>query len=315
MITMVRAIIKFLVIQVIVFTGKLLAYVWTPIVFPLRFYGMNAVHNYCINNGGDHWIIDRLNQVRHLYRDDGDRWRIYPRTYHSNGGYLTKRKVSKLEALFALVFIYFWVDPDANLDVTSEFIAIRDFIRKERSDTGMILDGEPVDFGAKLITYGGYFLCGDRMRENDVSYWKTFKAMYQWTVIRNGFYGFNYTILESWLENFSANHRDWTVKKIFGTDRGDFNEKGVRLKTDIVDGVRRVTVDQCVFGFELSTSSIDGSNFFLLSGAWIVQVSGLSQYEGRGFEFGWRRFGSATARVRKLKASKLDYDIYRMARR
>lgn len=311
MITLLRAILKFFLLETIVITGKLLAYVWTPIIFPLRFYGMNAVHNWAINNADDDWKIKRLDQWSNLYKDGGDRWIIMPKYMTSSGGWLMKRNVSHVEALLAFVFIYVWVDPDADLDVTSKFIAVRDYriTHAQDSPTAMMADGYAVDFGARLETHGGYWLCGDRMRENKVSYFKTFKAMYEWTVIRNGFYGFNYTILESWIENFPSSTSDWDVKKIWGTRRRNFHTMSCRLKTDLFDGERFVNRAKCIWGHEFSTSRLGDKCFFMLSGAWVTKSG--DKYTGWGYEFGWRRFGSQVIRFRKVKAVKYDYLAYK----
>lgn len=308
--TLVLAVLKFLMINIVVFAGKLLALVYTPLIFPLRFYGQNAVFNFSINKG---WKIDRLEQVRHLYTDMGDRYTIAPYpAQESTGGYLMKRDVGYLEALLAYVFIYVWVDSDAYLDVTSKFIALRDFKAIKISKTSMVLDGQLVDFGATIKTRGGYWLCGDAMRENDVPYFSSFKAMYMWTCVRNGFYGFNYTFLESFLEKYSKNPDDWEVDVIKSNrEYDDIRNKSIQLKTDVrADGDTWVTRSGCHWGHEVTVSRIGWNPFFSIMGAKVVD-NGDGTYSGKGWELGWRRFGSSVARVYSVKADESDYIAYK----
>ena len=93
-----------------------------------------------------------------------------------------KRKTNKYLG-YVVEFLNFYNDDDSNLKITSL----------------MFHKPEEVD-GLKIV--GSYFDIGDRMRENKINIfknWKTFKQFYYWSIIRNGFYNFNYVVEDSYM--------------------------------------------------------------------------------------------------------------------
>lgn len=148
--------------------GKVLAFVLAPIIY----YASDWIRNYIWN-----WM--QVNGIRcnrsTIYSEDAEK-------YYTANGYIIKRKTNKWLG-YVLMVPYFFLDDDSSLKITSL----------------MFHKPEEVD-GLKLV--GSYFDLGDRMRENKINIfknWKTFKQYYYWSVIRNGFYNYNYIIEDSYM--------------------------------------------------------------------------------------------------------------------
>ena len=127
--------------------SKVIGYFWFFVAVPFRKYARNVVYNYVLQNG---IYLKRL-QERTII-DNYCHYVIKP--YHgTNGGYIDKRKVSKLE--YALVYWLIWgfLDDDAN-DDTFDIGRVEE-LRKESKIWAFFLKG------AERKQYGNSFDLGD----------------------------------------------------------------------------------------------------------------------------------------------------------
>ena len=163
-------ILKLMLHYVIACLGKLLGYVFTPLVYPRRDWLRNYIWN---------WM-----QVNGIKCNRSTIWAEDEFKYYTKNGYITKRKTNKYLG-YILVLPYFMLGDDSNLTITS------------------LMFHKPEDvIGLKIV--GSYFDLGDRARENKISIWKNwknFKQFYYWMVYRNGFYNFNYVVEDSYLNS------------------------------------------------------------------------------------------------------------------
>ena len=118
---------------------------------------------------------------------------------------------------------------------------------------------EEVD-GLKIV--GSYFDIGDRMRENKINIfknWKTFKQFYYWSVIRNGFYNYNYIVEDSYMNQCGEFSQGVSPR---------INKKGPNL------------VEFSEHGFYQDSN-----------GKWFFILTKCKHFLGKayGYEFGWRR--------------------------
>ena len=259
------SILKFIASMVIPILGKLLAYVWTPIVMPFRYYAHNVVFNWYLQHPS--WYFKRLDAVKHNIYEDGDLYK-----FKNSDGYIYKRNISFIEFAFAFVFIYLFVATTDDYEMVSAFIVKRDFKADKETDTSMVIEGQLVDFGARINIVGSYLTIGDKQRENNLNCyanWTFFKAWYYWGVIRNGFYGWNYNIEDSILNRV--------------TEPFSIPTKSVRLKTDVYNDVIKVNVGASTLGYEFSFYSSGDKWFFI----WAMAKKFGEKYYG--FEIGWRR--------------------------
>lgn len=132
--------------------SKVIGYIWLFVAVPFRRYARNVVYNYVLDNG---IYLKRLKE-RPITRRPAY-FHIAP--YHgANGGYVKRRKVSKLEYTLVYWFIWGFLDDDAN-DDTFDIGRVEE-LRKESKIWAFFLRG------AKRNQYGNSFDLGDARQPN-----------------------------------------------------------------------------------------------------------------------------------------------------
>ena len=222
-----NSVLKFVGNLIISVCGKVTAYVLSPIIYNYSDWIRNYTWNWMQVNG------IRCNRST-IHREDEEK-------YYTADGYILNRKTNKWLG-YLVAIPYFYLDDDSDLKITS-----RMFHKPEEVD------------GLKIV--GSYFDIGDRMRENKINIfknWKTFKQFYYWSVIRNGFYNFNYVVEDSYLDAC-----------------GEFETVSHRIKKD---GPNPVEFSEHRF--------YQDSN-----GKWFFILTKCKHFRGNvyGYEFGWRR--------------------------
>jgi hypothetical protein len=175
------SIIRYTLNYLIAILGKVLAYVLTPFIFQFKDFVRNYTWNFLLSKG---LKIKRST----IFDEDKNK-------YYTAKGYIVKRKTNSISG-YIILFFYFFLDDDANLD----------------SCSSMFSDARKVN-GLKFL--GSYFDVADTQRLNKINLldWYTFKEFYYWTVIRNGFYNYNYIIEDSIL-NICGNFDLLPTKRI-----------------------------------------------------------------------------------------------------
>jgi len=183
------AYLEFIGILLFTLVRKTVGLVWYYFVVPFRFYARNAIYNYVLAND---IYLARLNERKPI-RVSYNRYVIKP--YHgSDGGYISYRKVSKLEYTLVFWFIWGWLDDDSNHDTFSG----------EFNQT--IIDGERKAYLPKFVinslvrdnntenhkVFGNAFDIGDKRRQYpEFGFW----SATLWN-IRNTGYNFQYKFNE-----------------------------------------------------------------------------------------------------------------------
>ena len=162
------SVLKFFGNLIVIMCGKATAFV----LYPILYFFSDWIRNYS-------WNWRQVNGIKCLrstiHSEDSEK-------YYTKNGYIIKRKTNKYLG-YVVEFLNFYNDDDSNLKITSL----------------MFHKPEEVD-GLKIV--GSYFDIGDRMRENKINIfknWKTFKQFYYWSIIRNGFYNYNYIVEDSYM--------------------------------------------------------------------------------------------------------------------
>lgn len=223
-----NSVLKFVGNLIVSVCGKVTAYVLSPIIY---FYS-DWIRNYTWN-----WM--QVNGIRckrsTIHNEDEEK-------YYTADGYILKRKTNKWLG-YLVAIPYFYLDDDSDLKITS-----RMFHKPEEVD------------GLKIV--GSYFDLGDRMRENKINIfknWKTFKQFYYWSVIRNGFYNYNYVVEDSYM-NQCGELTQGVSPRIHksGPNPEEFSEHGFYQDKN---------------------------------GKWFFLMTRCKHFKGKayGYEFGWRR--------------------------
>lgn len=132
--------------------SKILGVFWFFVVMPFRRYARRTVYNYVLQNGV---YLKRL--LERPIKDGGSFYWVYP--YHeTEGGYITKRHVSKFEYTLVYWLIWGFLDDDAN-DDTFDIGRVEE-LRKESKVWAFFLKG------AERNRYGNSFDLGDRRIKN-----------------------------------------------------------------------------------------------------------------------------------------------------
>lgn len=162
------SVLKFFGNLIVVICGKATAFV----LYPFLYFFSDLIRNYA-------WNWRQVNGIKCLrstiHSEDNEK-------YYTKDGYIIKRKTNKFLG-YVVEFLNFYNDDDSDLKITS-----RMFHKPEEVD------------GLKIV--GSYFDIGDKMRENKINIfknWKTFKQFYYWSIIRNGFYNYNYIVEDSYM--------------------------------------------------------------------------------------------------------------------
>lgn len=214
------SILKFILHYLTAISGKLLAYIVTPLIFAFR----HKIRSYAYN-------FIRENKLK-LKRDIGCE--------------VEYQKTNQLLGYPAL-FLWFFLDDDANLDLCSKAYADEDKLKD-------------------LVIFDKFFRAGKYQYQNPnwvhFKSWYNFKSFYYWTVIRNGFYNYNYLVEDSYLD-----------------DCGTFNLEPHQRIHESNPNIKP-------FKYNEFYQDDNGKWFFMLSRCW-VDKDGFAY----GFEVGFRRIG------------------------
>jgi len=184
-------------IGILLFTlfRKVFGLAWFWVIVWFRKYARNVVYNYKLQN--NLWL-KRLKERPIV--DEVSHYRIQP--FHgADGGYITKRGVSKMEYLFTYWFIWGWLDDDSNYD-TCDLGFIEKVLTGEHPKPltvklfGKYLRGSVQKMKSGL--YGNTFDIGDtRSKDPMLFFW----ASWLW-LVRNTAYNFKYDQFESDTQHF-----------------------------------------------------------------------------------------------------------------
>lgn len=157
------------------YLGKIIGLVWFYVAVPFRGYARNTVYNYVLDNN---IYLKRL--LERPIEIQADKYIIKP--YHgTDGGYIKRRKISKIEYYFVLYFIWFWLDDDSNEDTYTKGFN-ETFLNGERTTF------VPLKYLKCETLYGNTFDLGDKRAD--------FPAFCFWAAtlwnIRNTFYNQKY---------------------------------------------------------------------------------------------------------------------------
>jgi hypothetical protein len=159
------SIVRYILTYLIAILGKSLAFILTPFIFQFKDFIRNYAWNFLLSKG---FKIQRST----IFDEDKNK-------YYTAKGYIIKRETNSFIG-YMILFFYFFLDDDANLDSCSMMFSDQRRVK-----------------GLKVL--GSYFDISDAQRLNKINlfHWYTFKEFYYWSVIRNGFYNYNYIVEDS----------------------------------------------------------------------------------------------------------------------